>query len=469
MNKNENYYAKRFGTRLKVFREKKGITQADLSKMTGLTQPVIARLEAGKIKTPRPSTTSPIYKALGLSEADIKSLSSDMAFEVNKDDDKVDVRLTVPYLLKMNKKEAINTIDKYVSSIDEDDLYLVAQFAQALYTNEHVEESNESFKQFALKADNGDIFDVGENSDPLTKEVEVEDSYKQIRTYIRNKTYDLNYISDNVYYLPTINEAYKFNEDMKNVASKIKDNCLNNVSTNILLVGEYGSGKTTFVKTMTNVCNLPYKEFICKANTSKEDFEGHIVYDENGSHWSESSLIETYKNGGIINIVNYNEIKDYAALDRLKKIMESAKYGFIKLSEEIIYRHKDCVMFFSVSAPLNSNSVPLKKSFKDNMDLVINLKLPGRQLLINRVANESKLDEEKVSKLVSCFYEIRRYLENEGEYDARFSQKELVSWAKYAKKSFKPYISFKDKLVNEISFDEDIKDGLLKLVKMYFE
>lgn len=467
MNRKENFYAKRFGTRLKVFREKKGLTQTDLSNITGLTQPVIARLEAGKIKNPRPSTTEPIYKALELSESDIKSLFSDVAFEIKKDDEKVDVRITVPFLLKTDKKEAIDTIDRYVSSIDDDEVYLLAQFAQALYANEHPEESNKSFREFATVAKRGDAFDVGENVDTDKAELEAEDSYKQIRTYIRNKTYDVNFKYDDYYYLPDINEAYKFNADMDRVAKLIKDNSFDEKPSTILLVGEYGSGKSTFAKTIANVCNLPYREQVCDPTTRIEEFEGDVFYDENGSHYKESEFMKIYQNGGIINIVNYNQVKDFNTLEKFRDAY--TRLGiFTKSTGEIVRRNKNCVIIFTVEAPLNETNMPIKRSFRNDMDIVINLTIPSRDLLISRIMKETKLDEDTIDKLVRCFLEVRKYLENEGEYEAKFSQRELVDWASDIKDGNNPYESFKENILPSLSYDKDIKEEVLKLVKIYF-
>jgi transcriptional regulator with XRE-family HTH domain len=63
----------RFGETLKQLREKRGATQQDLAKQSGLTQGFIARLETA-IKRPRLATILIISSILGLNQEEIRSL-----------------------------------------------------------------------------------------------------------------------------------------------------------------------------------------------------------------------------------------------------------------------------------------------------------------------------------------------------------------------------------------------------------
>ena len=59
-----------FGSRLKAFRKKAGLTQEDLADVLGLSYMTIRRWEAGKV-TPRLEEIKAIAKALGVSESDL--------------------------------------------------------------------------------------------------------------------------------------------------------------------------------------------------------------------------------------------------------------------------------------------------------------------------------------------------------------------------------------------------------------
>lgn len=164
--KNENFYASRFGMRLKIERQKRGFTQKSLAEATGLTQPVLARLESGKISNPRQTTLEPIYKALKLSKKEIELLTSDLSFEINHKPDMVTVEIGVPHWLRTDESQALDIITRYIPQlkidksftgfdkdgkriprINSDELYLVAQFVESLYNDENPKEYKESMKQ----------------------------------------------------------------------------------------------------------------------------------------------------------------------------------------------------------------------------------------------------------------------------------------------------------------------------------
>ena len=52
---------------IKAIRETRGLTQSELSKLSGVPQGVISYIESGKTRTPRIDTLQAVAKALGCS------------------------------------------------------------------------------------------------------------------------------------------------------------------------------------------------------------------------------------------------------------------------------------------------------------------------------------------------------------------------------------------------------------------
>lgn len=59
------------GTRLRVFREAKGLTKYRLAKITGVSQTCIYRIEKGEIKNPRRDTLQKLAYGLGIGVAEL--------------------------------------------------------------------------------------------------------------------------------------------------------------------------------------------------------------------------------------------------------------------------------------------------------------------------------------------------------------------------------------------------------------
>ena len=57
---------RRFGKMLREFREAKGLTQVEVAKKAGVTQPYIAKLESGDKKNPSLAILKRLAKALGV-------------------------------------------------------------------------------------------------------------------------------------------------------------------------------------------------------------------------------------------------------------------------------------------------------------------------------------------------------------------------------------------------------------------
>jgi transcriptional regulator with XRE-family HTH domain len=61
---------------LKTFREKAGLSQADLARISGIPQATISRLESGTIRNPSSSILQRLSKALDVSLDDLFSIQT---------------------------------------------------------------------------------------------------------------------------------------------------------------------------------------------------------------------------------------------------------------------------------------------------------------------------------------------------------------------------------------------------------
>lgn len=65
-----------FGKAMKILREKKGMTQGDIVRRTGLERSYVSRLESNKIKYPRVEMVSRLAKAFDISIEEFVKIAS---------------------------------------------------------------------------------------------------------------------------------------------------------------------------------------------------------------------------------------------------------------------------------------------------------------------------------------------------------------------------------------------------------
>ncbi len=88
-----------FGEAMKILREKKGLTQGDIYRATGLERSYVSDLERGRVKDPRLTTVIMIARAIGVSHGEL----IDMALAL------VEIRIQ-----KNNKGEEMNKAQKII-------------------------------------------------------------------------------------------------------------------------------------------------------------------------------------------------------------------------------------------------------------------------------------------------------------------------------------------------------------------
>lgn len=145
--KEKNFFAKRLGSQIRKKREEKGMTQAGLSKASGLTQPVVARLENGGIKRPQKHTLEALSKALDISMNELYSLlysEGDFSFEINrKNQGRVDISISIPdeWILNRSREESEKIFEAYKDKLSDQNMSMLSNIAEVVYIDEHPEQA----------------------------------------------------------------------------------------------------------------------------------------------------------------------------------------------------------------------------------------------------------------------------------------------------------------------------------------
>lgn len=127
--------------KLAVIRKTNGLTQTEVSKRSGLTQPVIARLEAGKIFTPRVASMKAYLEAIGVPYDKYQAmLNQEIRTAKTRNDEETKISIVYKNAdTNFSNKEKIMLHD-LLSSMGNKELNIILKVAEELVDKEKVDE-----------------------------------------------------------------------------------------------------------------------------------------------------------------------------------------------------------------------------------------------------------------------------------------------------------------------------------------
>ena len=229
---------------------------------------------------------------------------------------------------------------------------------------------------------------------------------------------------------------------------------------NIILYGEAGSGKSTAVKYLARVFNLPYRFINLSLNSDESELIGTFRPKTDGTfEFYEPGFAKTYRKGGVIEIMEINYGKPgvlgiiNSALDDTSKLILG--------NGEIVKRHKNCIII----ATTNVNYIGCQKmneALKDRFQEICAVNKLSKDDLIDIAIHESgNNDRTVVAKMADAVEKISIKIAEEQITGGVCSTRQLCNWARDYKYTKNVIESAKTTILPGVSLDLSVQQEIL--------
>lgn len=148
MKKNENLYIQRFGIKLKMLRTKRGMTRNEFTEKTGFSKSFVAKIEDGLILSPSKETKETIYKALELSKEEKEFLENNPTMFYYRNGENMNLEISIPVKMDDGGPVSREFLKDYANGISDENIFMLARCAEAIYNYEHPEKTQQELKEF---------------------------------------------------------------------------------------------------------------------------------------------------------------------------------------------------------------------------------------------------------------------------------------------------------------------------------
>lgn len=268
--------------------------------------------------------------------------------------------------------------------------------------------------------------------------------------------------------IPLIYDSNEVDEDTEDLCAVIKADHDAGESSDVLMTGEAGTGKTTRAQMAARILRVPYYFITCTANTEAYDFEVNLFPNEVGGVFKvKSEFLKAFQYGGVIEVQELNAVRNPAVLMKMNAAMDDLKT--IKTQDgEIIHRHPDCIIICTMNNGYEGTK-PINQALNSRFNYKQNIELPTEKELTRRLEkNNPDLEKTTISNLVKCFFDIRKVLIESGETLGVCSYRELSAWAKRTAIFHDGYKAAQRTIIPSATFDLDLQAELSNVVGKYF-
>lgn len=246
---------------------------------------------------------------------------------------------------------------------------------------------------------------------------------------------------------------------------------------NFMLQGEAGTGKSTAAAKIAQITGLPWRTFSCSAGTEEMDLLKKIVPNPSSEGraniYVDSEIVETFRNGGIIEIQEVNLIQREGVINILNRGLDD--FGLLRLAEgSYVKRHPDCVVIFTMN-PDYEGTKPVNQSLLSRCQQIVEYNLPDKKKMVERVAKEHPLSLDLLNEMAESLFEVRRVIEDETVCDGICSYRELNSWAEEIDnlvniwgEECNPYEAAMNTIVNHATADKDVRAEIANVIAKRF-
>lgn len=233
----------------------------------------------------------------------------------------------------------------------------------------------------------------------------------------------------------------------------------------VILVGPTGSGKTRLVEHMAWRLTRPLYTVACHSDLSANDLIGRYIIKGEEVEWIDGPLLMALKSGGIAYLDEIVEArKDVTVV--IHPLTDHRRYMVVEKLGRMYKASENFMLVMSYNPNYQSILKELKPSTRQRF-IAINLEWPEQELEVKIVEKETGVETEIAEKLVKAAAKIRN-LVHQG-LEEGVSTRELVYAAKLLNSGVKPKNALYATMVESLTYDQDLKQSILEVLKNYFE
>lgn len=232
----------------------------------------------------------------------------------------------------------------------------------------------------------------------------------------------------------------------------------------LLLKGPTGCGKTRFVAHMAARLNRPLYTVSCHDDLTAADLTGRYLLQGGETKWLDGPLTRAVREGGICYLDEIVEArKDVTVV--LHPLTDDRRILPLERTGEFLPAPDDFMLVVSYNPGYQNILKSLKPSTRQRF-VSISFDFPPPSIETQIIATESGLGEQQCSLLVDLAQRIRA-LKNI-DLEEVVSTRLLIYCATLLKNGFDPYQAAQATLIEPLCDDDDVKQGLLALVRATF-
>jgi len=233
----------------------------------------------------------------------------------------------------------------------------------------------------------------------------------------------------------------------------------------LLLKGPTGCGKTRFVRHMAARLARPLYTVACHDELSAADLVGRFLIRGQETVWQDGPLTRAVRDGGICYLDEIVEArKDTTVI--LHPLTDDRRELPLEKTGEVLKAPPEFMLVISYNPGYQHVLKNLKPSTRQRF-VALTFDYPNAELEAEIVVQESGLDTARARRLVELGRRLREVAGQDLEEVA--STRLLVHAAQLMMDRLSPLEACRVALVEVLSDEPEIRDGLLETVRAYFE
>ncbi len=232
----------------------------------------------------------------------------------------------------------------------------------------------------------------------------------------------------------------------------------------LLLKGPTGCGKSRFVAHMAARLGRKLHTVSCHDDLTAADLTGRYLLQDGETKWLDGPLTRAVREGGICYLDEIVEArKDVTVV--LHPLTDDRRILPLERTGEFLQAPNEFMLIVSYNPGYQNILKSLKPSTRQRF-VSINFDFPAPDIETRIVATESGLAEQQCRMLIDLAQRIRAL--KDIDLEEVVSTRLLVYCATLLKNGFDPYQAAQATLIEPLCDDDDVKQGLLALVRATF-
>ena len=229
----------------------------------------------------------------------------------------------------------------------------------------------------------------------------------------------------------------------------------------LLIKGPTGCGKTRFIAHMAARLGRPLYTVSCHDDLTAADLTGRYLLKGGETVWVDGPLTRAVRNGGICYLDEVVEArKDVTVV--LHPLTDDRRILPLERTGEILSAPDEFMLVVSYNPGYQNILKSLKPSTRQRF-ISISFDFPPPEIELEIIARESGLSMEHCIPLANLAQQLRKL--KDVDLEEVVSTRLLVYCAILMKSGLDPFQAAETALVEPLCDDQDVKDGLLELIR----